>query len=31
MMDIKTQVEYFKGLAYDVKREKVLDMLKQIQ
>lgn len=31
MMDIKTQVEHFKGLAYDVKREKVLDMLKQIQ
>jgi hypothetical protein len=30
-MDIKKQVEYFKGLSYDTKREKVLEMLKQLQ
>ena len=30
-MDIKKQVEYFKELSYDTKREKVLDMLKQLQ
>jgi hypothetical protein len=30
-MDIKKQVEYFKGLSYDTKREKILDMLKQLQ
>lgn len=30
-MDIKKQVEYFKGLPYDIKRQKVLDMLNQLQ
>ena len=30
-MDLKKQLNYFKGLSYDVKREKVLDMLKQLQ
>lgn|GEM_PF-1458585 len=30
-MDIKKQVEYFKSLEYDVRRNKVLEMLKQLQ
>lgn len=30
-MDIKKQVEYFKGLPYETKRTKVLEMLKQLQ
>lgn len=30
-MDIKKQVESFKELSYEAKREKVLDMLKQLQ
>lgn len=30
-MDIKQEVESFKELAYEAKREKVLDMLKQLQ
>ena len=31
MMDVKKQLEYFKGLSYEVKREKVIDMLKKLQ
>ena len=30
-MDISQQVEYFKNLSYETKKEKVLDMLKQLQ
>ncbi|EKD24743.1 MAG: hypothetical protein ACD_80C00166G0004 [uncultured bacterium (gcode 4)] len=30
-MDIKKQVEYFKGLSYETKKDKVLEMLKQLQ
>ncbi|MFA7298617.1 MAG: hypothetical protein WC010_03140 [Candidatus Absconditabacterales bacterium] len=30
-MDIKKQVEYFKGLPYETKKEKVIEMLKQLQ
>ncbi len=30
-MDIQKQVEYFKALPYETKREKVLEMLKQLQ
>ncbi|MCX6824798.1 MAG: hypothetical protein NTY80_01110 [candidate division SR1 bacterium] len=30
-MDIKKQVEYFKGLSYKTKRDKVLEMLSQLQ
>lgn len=30
-MDIKKQMEYFSSLPYDVKRAKVLEMLKQLQ
>lgn len=31
MTDIQKQLEYFKGLAYEVKREKVLEMLKKLE
>lgn len=30
-MDIKKQVEYFKGLPYERRKEKVIEMLKQLQ
>jgi len=30
-MDIQKQVEYFKSLPYETKREKVLEMLKQLE
>ena len=30
-MDIKKQVEYFKWLPYETKKDKVIDMLKQLQ
>ena len=30
-MDLKKQLNYFNGLPYEKKREKVLDMLKQLQ
>ena len=30
-MDIQKQVEYFKALPYETKREKTLEMLKQLQ
>ena len=30
-MDIQSQVEYFKSLSYEIKREKVLEMLNQLQ
>ncbi|MCX6824417.1 MAG: hypothetical protein NT085_04820 [candidate division SR1 bacterium] len=30
-MDIPKQIEYFKALSYDIKRNKVLEMLKQLQ
>lgn len=30
-MDIQKQVEYFKGLPYQTKKEKVLDMLNQLK
>ena len=30
-MDIKMQVEYFKGLPYETRKNKVIEMLKQLQ